>query len=92
MKHLQWVEEAIASNPRDASARVSLLRMLHEAGQAERLERARRDFADLMPPPPAVWLEWLEEQLAALRQAAAQDAASEAFQQRASVFMELADR
>jgi hypothetical protein len=91
MKHVKWVEEAIERNPRDASARVSLLRMLRDAGDAARLDRARREFAAVLPLPPALWLEWLEERLAALRAAAA-DPASEAFQQCAGEVMELSDR
>jgi hypothetical protein len=91
MKHVKWVEEAIERNPRDASARMSLLRMLRDAGDAARLDRARREFAAVLPLPPALWLEWLEERLAALRAAAA-DPASEAFQQCAGDVMELSDR
>ncbi len=71
MKHLKWVEDAIRANPRDASARASLLNMLKEAGQTDKLEQAREEFAAVMPLPAALWLEWLEELHARLRHEAA---------------------
>ena len=91
MKHLQWVEEAIARNPRDAAARVSLVRMLREAGQTERLEQARQDFSALLPMPAELWSEWLEDRLAALR-AAATGEDGEELRACAGLFMDVADR
>lgn len=66
-KHVAWVEDAVRENPNDYNARLSLLKVLKEAGLSQKLDEARRAFAGVFPLPEAVWVAWLSERFDALR-------------------------
>lgn len=68
LKHVEWVEEAVKDNPWDMNARISLLKVLCEAGLVDKLEVARRCLVDtMMPMSEELWLPWMEEKAILLR-------------------------